>query len=141
VVPAGVVLDKAGNSSVNYSNIVALNVDNTPPVVTLGSLGTTNVNSAIVSITLSGTCSVGDGNVFLDGDVVSQQTSCSSGGTGSTGVFYLSSFQLTDGYGPKNIRIKQIDAAGNVGTSATQTITRLPALPTITMTLPARPAA
>jgi hypothetical protein len=51
-------------------------------------------------------------------------------------VFYLSSFQLSDGYGPKNIRIKQIDAAGNVGTSATQTITRLPAPPTITMTLP-----
>ncbi|NBX16233.1 MAG: hypothetical protein EBR09_02590 [Proteobacteria bacterium] len=116
-VPAGAVRDAAGNDSVAYPSIVTLNVDNTPPAPTLSPIGTTTVASTTVSQTLTGICNYNDGAVQLTGDVVSQTTSCVSGGS-----YSFSSFELTAGGGAKNIRVRQTDAAGNTGESGTRTI-------------------
>jgi hypothetical protein len=116
-IPAGAVRDAAGNDSVGYPNFISLNIDNTAPAPTLGPIGTPNVASTTVNQSLNGSCSTPDGIVTLIGDVVSQTATCSSNS------YSFSSFQLTSGAGTKNIRVRQTDAAGNVGESSSQMMT------------------
>lgn len=99
--------DQAGNSSQVES--AAFSIDSTAPTITI--LTPSADTHAQTGVTITGACEDGIG-VVIDGTGITTPTtiSCSSGS-------YSEALTFTAGDGVKNVRVRQTDAAGNIGST------------------------
>ncbi|MDZ4660977.1 MAG: hypothetical protein SGJ18_05085 [Pseudomonadota bacterium] len=120
--------DAVGNRG---SDSKTYNVDGSGPVVRITSPAANSVWQS--GVTLAGTCETGlNVMVFGSGANATQNVSCSGGNFSANVTFSL-------GEGPKEIRVGQTDAAGNVG-SDSRTFIKDVTAPTLTFTAPAEMA-
>ncbi|MGB3023339.1 MAG: BspA family leucine-rich repeat surface protein [Candidatus Saccharimonadales bacterium] len=118
------VSDKAGNTA--SATELGYVIDTTSPVVAVGNLPAITLANQSAYL-VSGTCTVGDGNVSVVVNGVTHTVSCSAGAWSLT----LDMSSLSDGSPALTVTASQTDAAGNTGSAGAQTAPKDTVAPTV----------